>query len=174
MNFSLDRSLEILENTPRVLSSMLNNLSEDWTTTNEGENTWSPKEVIAHLIVCEKTNWIIRAKLILSDSPDKTFIPIDMVAHFKLSKNNSLQELLKEFSQLRENAIKELTRVKLEEADFMKTAIHPKLGEVNLQQVIATWVTHDLAHITQISRVMAKQNKENVGPFETFLRILKS
>lgn len=168
------KSLEVLQNTPQVLSAMLSNLSEGWTTTNEGENTWSTKEVVAHLIICEKTSWLVRAKIILSDTPHKTFAPIDMAAHFELSKNNSMQDLLKEFSRLRKNAIKELTSFKLEEAGMVKTAIHPKLGEVNLKQLIATWVTHDLAHIAQISRVMAKQNKENVGPFETFLRILKS
>lgn len=174
MKFSLNKSLEILEGTPDILSAMLNSLSEEWILENEGENTWSAKEILAHLIICEKTNWLIRAKIILSDSPDRTLVPIDMMGHFELSKNSLLHDLLREFKQLREGNIKELKNLHLGENDFKKTATHPKLGEVNLQQLLATWVTHDLNHIAQISRVIAKQNKENVGPFIAFLKILNS
>ena len=174
MEFSLHKSSEILEGTPAVLSAMLINLSEDWIIANEGENTWSVKEVVAHLIICEKTNWLVRAKVILSDSRNKTFVPIDMKAHFELAKNNLLPNLLLEFKQLRESNLKELINLQLSENDLKKSAIHPKLGEVNLQQLLATWVAHDLSHIAQISRVLAKQYKEHVGPFITFLRILNA
>lgn len=174
MKFSLNKSLEILENTPFVLSALLNNLSEEWTSTNEGSNTWTAKEVVAHLIVCEETDWLPRAKIILSNHQDKTFTPIDMVAHFEIAKNKPLKDLISDFKRLRENGINEIKAFSLQETDLKKTAIHPKLGEVNLQQLIATWVTHDLTHIAQISRIMAKQNKENVGAFVTFLNILNS
>lgn len=174
MEFSLTNSFQILENTPSVISALLNNLSDDWTTKNEGGNTWTAKEVVAHLIVCEETNWLVRASIILSDSQDKTFVPIDMTTHVEMAQNNSLQDLIKKFRELRESSMKEIKAFNLQETNLKKTAIHPKLGEVNLKQLIATWVTHDLTHIAQISRVMAKQNKDNVGPFATFLSILKS
>lgn len=174
MKFSLNKSLEILENTPFVLSALLNNLSEEWTSTNEGSNTWTAKEVVAHLIVCEETDWLPRAKIILSNHQDKTFTPIDMVAHFEIAKNKPLKDLISDFKRLRENGTNEIKAFSLQETDLKKAAIHPKLGEVNLQQLIATWVTHDLTHIAQISRIMAKQNKENVGAFVTFLNILNS
>jgi uncharacterized damage-inducible protein DinB len=172
MKFSLNKSLEILQATPNVLGVMLNDLSDDWIIANEGENTWSAKEVLAHLIICERTNWLVRVKIMLSDSIVKTLVPIDMAAHFELAKNSLLPNLLNEFKQLRDSSIKELNYLQLGENCLQKTAIHPTLGEVNLQQLIATWVTHDLSHITQISRVLAKQNKEHVGPFVTFLKIL--
>jgi len=174
MNFSLAKSVQVLQRTPAVISALLANLDEEWTTANEGENTWSPKEVVAHLILCEQSNWIVRAKIILADSPNRTFVPIDMSAHFDIANRHSLQELLDQFAALRKNSLDELNGFQLDEKDLMKTAIHPKLGEVNLQQLLATWVSHDLTHIVQIARVMAKQNKDHVGPFDTFLRIMKS
>ncbi|WP_026462519.1 DinB family protein [Adhaeribacter aquaticus] len=174
MQFSLSKSLEVLERTPQVLFSMLNNLSSQWIEANEGENTWTPKEIVAHLIICEKTNWLTRAKIILSDSTDKILSPIDMMGHFDLAKNSSLQDLLKGFSRLRECSLDELKKLSSDESSLQKTAMHPKVGEVSLQQLIATWVTHDLSHITQISRVMARQQKEQVGPFEVFLKILNA
>ena len=155
MNFSLDKSIEVLQNTPHFTSALLQNLSPDWTTKNEGESTWNAKEVLAHLIVCEETDWIPRARIILSESSSKTFTPIDMEAHFAIAKNNTLEELLKEFKKLRKQSIIELLGYNLNENDYKRTAIHPKIGEVNLQQLIATWVTHDLTHIAQIVRVIA-------------------
>ena len=173
MKFSLHKSLEILENTPAVISALLNNLTDEWTTTNEEDNTWNPMEVVAHLIVCEKTDWLPRVKIILSHLEDKTFVSINMTAHFDIAKSNSMKDLIKEFKQLRESGIKEIKAFNLQEADLRKIAIHPTLGEVNLQHLFATWVVHDLTHIAQISRVIAKQNKENVGAFAPFLNILK-
>jgi len=174
MKFSLNKSLEIIENTPLVVSALLNNISDQWTISNEGKNTWTAKEVVAHLIVCEQTDWLPRAKIILSDNQDKTFAPIDMLAHFDLAKNNSMKDLIKEFKRLRETGINEIKGLNLQKTDLNKTAIHPKVGELNLQQLIAAWAIHDLTHIAQIARIMAKQNKENVGVFATFLTILKS
>ena len=174
MKFSLNKSMEILENTPFVISSLLNNLSDEWILFNEGENTWTAKEVVAHLIICEETDWLPRMKIILCESPNKTFVQIDMFAHFDLAKCNSLLYLIDNLKLLRASAVKEIKTFNLQEKDFQKSANHPKLGEVNLQQLIAAWVTHDLTHIAQIARILAKQNKENVGAFSTFLNILKS
>jgi len=174
MKFDLDKSLEVLEKTPAVLFTMLRHLSSDWTEHHEGGDAWSVKEVIAHLIICEKTNWIVRTKIILSDDAGKTFSPIDMTTHFGLAQSKSLEKLLEEFSLIRENNLSTLKNYKLKEADLLRTAIHLKLGEVNLQQLIATWVTHDLSHTAQIARIMAKQCKEQVGPFDVYLNILNS
>ncbi|HEX8548050.1 MAG TPA: DUF1572 family protein [Cytophagaceae bacterium] len=168
------KKLEILERTPDVLDALLEGLCPDWIMANEGENTWNAKEVLAHLIVCDQTNWMVRMKIILSQDAVRQLVPIDMTAHFELSKSRSLNDLLKQFRELRAHNLMELNILNLQEADFLKTARHPKLGEVNVQQLIATWATHDLSHITQISRVLAKLNKNDVGPFQLHLKILNT
>lgn len=152
---------------------MLLGLSDEWLTCNEGDHTWNVREVVAHLIVCERTNWLPRAKIILSDSADKTLGAIDMTAHFDMAKSTNLQVLLREFSMLREGSIMELDSFHLQHADLTRSAFHPKIKAVNLQQLIAAWVTHDLSHLTQISRIMARRYKDEVGPFHEFLKILK-
>jgi hypothetical protein len=173
MKFSIQKSFEILESTPFVLSAFLNPLSKEWTDVNEGDKTWTVKEVIAHLIVCEETDWLPRARIILSERVNKLFDPIDMNAHFVLAQKYSLDELLKTFQQRRVEGLIQIKLLNLQDEDFKKSATHPALGEITLQQLIATWVTHDLTHIAQIARVMAKQNKENVGAFVAYLKILK-
>lgn len=173
MKFTLSKSLEIIEKTPNILSAMLSGLSEEWINGNEGENTWTAKEVVAHLIFCENTDWMPRVRIMLSDNANKTLERIDMTAHFEIAKSNSLETLLNEFKTLRENSIAELKNFNLQNADYTKSAFHPKIFEVNLQQLIATWVTHDLSHITQIARVLAKQYKNEVGAFAAYLKILK-
>jgi uncharacterized damage-inducible protein DinB len=173
MNFSLSTSLEVLNNTSAVIFALLNNLSDDWTTNNEGPQTWSAKEVVAHLIVCEDTAWIPRVLVTLSDTEVRTFAPIDMNGHFQVAATRSLPELLATFKQKRDNSISALKKLHLREPDFLKTAIHAKLGEITLQQLLATWVAHDLTHIAQIARIMAMQQKENVGGFESFLSIFR-
>lgn len=132
MKFSLDKSLEILGSTPNVIAAMLQNLSENWTNQNEGENTWTTKEVVAHLIFCEETDWLPRIKIILN-SPEIVFPPIDMKAHFEIAKNNELQTLLNLFREHRKLSLNELKSLELSESDFLKTGIHPKCGEVTLQ-----------------------------------------
>lgn len=171
MKFSLEKSLEILERTPNVISAMLQNLSEHWTNYNEGENTWTAKEVVAHLIICEETDWLPRIKIILN-SPETVFSPIDMQAHFKIAKDNELQTLLNQFEEHRKLGLNELKSFELSDSDFLKTGIHPKCGAVTLQQVISTWVAHDMSHIAQIARIIAKQNSELVGSFKQYLKIL--
>ncbi|RZK26518.1 MAG: DinB family protein [Flavobacterium sp.] len=172
MKFSLTRSLEVLRNSPNVLSALLFNLSAVWTENNEGENSWTAKEVLAHLIVCEETNWLPRIRIILSNQPNKILSSIDMAAHSILAKGSSIQDLIKRFSQLRESGIEELLAYDLDENDFEKTADHPEIGKINIQQLISTWVAHDLTHIAQIARIMARQTKGNVGSFEKYLKIL--
>jgi hypothetical protein len=172
MEFTLDRSVEILHRTPQILKAYLSDLSGDWLMGNEGGESWSPYEVLGHLIHGEKTDWIARLNIILSDSEDKTFTPFDRFAHMNPEHPPSIQELLEEFSRLRNSNLDELTRFDIQENQFGLRAIHPSLGEVNLRNLLSTWVVHDLGHIAQISRVMAHQYRDQVGPWTEYLRVL--
>ena len=174
MDFELDKAIEILERTPKVLSEMLSGLSEEWTSQNEGENTWSVFDVVGHLIHGEHTDWIPRTKLILSNNEVKTFIPFDRFAQFQDSRGKTLTELLSTFKLLRHQNIISLKSFSISDRDLSKTGIHPEFGTVTLKQLLATWVAHDLGHIAQISRVMAKQYKEEAGPWTQYLKILQS
>jgi uncharacterized damage-inducible protein DinB len=173
MNFSLEKSIEILERTPDVLNTMIENISAEWTSNNEGGETWSVYDIVGHLIHGEKTDWIPRAEIILSNKPDRTFKPFDRFAQFNESKGKSLTQLLIEFKELRQKNIENLQSKELSNNDLEDKGIHPEFGEVTLSQLLSTWVVHDLNHIAQISRVMAKQYKEDVGPWIKYLRILR-
>ena len=173
MEFSIDKSIEVLERTPHVLIHLTKNLSGDWTMNNEGGETWSVFDVIGHLIHGEKTDWITRMEIILSESAHKKFEPFDRFAQLKESKGKSLEQLLNEFLAVRELNLKKLKSFNLTENDFPKTGIHPKFGAVTLSQLIAAWTVHDLDHISQISRVMAKQYKEQSGPWVEYMKILR-
>ena len=173
MEFSIAKSIEILERTPHVLELLTNNLTANWTMNNEGGETWSVFDVIGHLIHGEKTDWITRIKIILSADANKEFEPFDRFAQLEESNGKSLEQLLKEFKFARELSLKKLKEFNLTEADYKKTGIHPKFGAVTLSQLIAAWTVHDLDHISQISRVMAKQYKEQTGPWIEYLKILR-
>ena len=173
MKFEIDKSIEVLERTPSVLSSLLHNLSEEWLIYNEGENTWSPHDVIGHLIHGEKTDWIVRARIILSDNSNKTFESFDRFAQMNDAQSESTDELLKEFAKLRKENLNALKALQISSSQFVEKGIHPELGEVNLKSLLSTWVVHDLGHIAQISRVMAKQYATEVGPWQKYLSILK-
>ncbi len=173
MEKSIRKSLEIITTTPAVISAMLHNLGDEWVNSNEGENTWTTKEVVAHLVVIEETDWLPRIRIILTEGVQKPFAPVDMQAHFEPARNNSMQELLNQFAVLRTRSIEELNGFNLQESDLLKTGLHPVIGEVTLQQLLATWVTHDLSHIAQVARILAKQHKMEVGGFKKYLRILE-
>ncbi len=173
MIFTIDRSIEVLEQTPKTIAQFANRLSSFWTSNNEGGETWSVFDVVGHLLHGEKTDWMVRVKIILSDNPEKSFEPFDRFAQFETSKNKTLNQLLEEFESIRKVNIMQLKSLNITENDLLKTGIHPMFGVVTLQQLIATWVVHDLDHISQISRVMAKQYKEETGPWIEFLKILK-
>lgn len=174
MDSSLKKSIEILERTPDVLNTLLKDISSEWTLNNEGGDTWSVYDIIGHLIYGEKTDWIPRAEIILSENNDKKFEPYDRFAQFKESKGKSLQQLLDEFVKLRNKNIEQLLSKRLTVKDLEKTGIHPAFGEVTLSQLLATWAVHDLNHISQIARVMAKQYKAAVGPWVEYLGILQT
>lgn len=173
MDYSLDKAIEILERTPIALNSLLKDLSIDWTVPNEGENTWSPYDVVGHLIHGEKTDWIVRTKIIL-EQKGQPFEPFDRFAQFEASQGKSINDLLDEFQHLRSNNLETLKSLDITEAKLALEGTHPELGKVTLRNLLSTWVAHDLGHIAQISRVMAKQYKEEVGVWYQYLGILQS
>ena len=174
MKFSIAKSIEILTNTPTVLENLLSGLSEEWIKSNEGEDTWSPYDVVGHLIHGEDTDWIVRAEIILSDAEDKTFEPFDRFTQLNVSQDRSIEELLAEFRRKRIDNLQTLHLMEIDESKLSKEGIHPELGTAKLKELLATWVVHDLGHIAQISRVMAKQYQTEVGPWIQYLGILKS
>ncbi len=173
MKFSIHQSIEILERTPIVLQNLLQGLSAEWTSNNEGGETWSAYDVIGHLIHGDKTDWLTRAELILSDNAEKQFQPFDRFAQFENSKGKTLKQLLSDFAEVRNANIKRLKSLNITERDLKKTGVHPTFGEVTLSQLLSTWIVHDLDHISQIARVLAKQYKNEVGRWIEFLKILK-
>jgi hypothetical protein len=172
MEFDLEKSIALLEATPVMLHSWLAQLPSDWVRSNEGDDTWSPFDVLGHLIHGEKTDWIPRAEIILSDSENKEFVPFDRFAMFTESQGKSIRDLLSELEELRRLNIERLRSMEIAKADLEKTGLHPELGEVTLRQLISTWVAHDLDHIGQIAGIMARQYKGEVGPWEKFLGVL--
>jgi hypothetical protein len=172
MQFDLNKTMEILERTPIVLTELLGGISEDWVMNNEGEETWSPYDIVGHLVHGEHTDWMGRLDIILNKE-DKHFIPFDRTAMFKESEGKTLQQLLNEFAELRKNNLEKLKSLALTEKDLDKKGIHPAFGEVTLRQLLSTWTIHDLTHIAQITRVMAKQYKEAIGPWMEYFRVLQ-
>lgn len=172
MSFNLNKAIEILERSPHVLTSLLEGLSDEWINNNEGAETWSPFDIMGHLIHGEKTDWMVRTELILSNETDKEFTPFDRFAQFELSKGKTLSQLLEEFQNLRKDNLITLKSKNITIEDLNKTGVHPAFGDVTLKQLLSTWVAHDLGHIAQISRVMAKQYKDDVGPWRDYLPIL--
>ena len=174
MNFTLEKTIQILERTPDVLETWLQNISSDWTSVNEGGETWSVYDVVGHLIYGEKTDWMPRLDMILSTRTDKTFDTFDRFAQFEESKGKSLTQLLEAFKILRKQNIERLLSKNLTEKHFDDIGFHPAFGEVTVAQLLATWAVHDLNHIAQISRIMSKQYTTEVGPWIQYLGILKT
>ncbi len=173
MQNSIEHTIQILERTPHTLHALLHNLNEEWTQKNEGGETWSPYDVIGHLIHCDEENWIPRILIVLSDSVVRKFEPLDRFAQLEKSKGKTINQLLDEFKKIRFSSIAKLRSLNITDEQVTKTAIHPEFGSVNLSQLISTWVVHDLDHLSQISRVMAKQYKDEVGPWIQYMRVLK-
>jgi uncharacterized damage-inducible protein DinB len=172
MQYSIEKSLPILERTPSLLKLWLSDLDNEWITNNEGNDTWSAYDVVGHLIHGEKTDWIARIKKTLSAN-DKEFVPFDRFAQFHESKGKSLDQLLDEFVKARRKNLEEFKALRLSEDDLDNIGIHPAFGTITLRQLLSTWVAHDLSHIAQIARVMAKQYKDEVGPWAEYLSIMK-
>ncbi|MES2628398.1 MAG: DinB family protein [Bacteroidota bacterium] len=174
MKFDLSDSLDILERTPIILENLLSHLALEWVVSNEGENTWSPFDVLGHLVHGERVDWPQRIKKILDHSLDRHFEPFDRFAQFQESQGKSLQDLLDEFAKLRQENLELVNALNITETELSKTGVHPSFGEVTLQQLLATWVVHDLNHISQILRVMGKQYAVETGPWRENLRLIKN
>jgi uncharacterized damage-inducible protein DinB len=174
MNYSLDTALPILERTPAVLSTLLSGLPDEWTRATEGPDTWSPYDVIGHLLHGEHSNWVTRVGAILSQDETRSFAPFDRFAQFRESEGKTLSQLLQEFSAARQKSLNWLREQHISASQLELEGIHPAFGTVTLAQLLATWVVHDLDHITQVVRVMAKQYDNAVGPWKEYLRVLRS
>ncbi len=172
MNFEIDPAIVVLARTPAVLSTLLGGLPEGWVRSDEGAGTFSPFDVVGHLIDGEETDWIPRARIILSRVADPRFEPYDRFRHRERNAGRSLQSLLEEFGALRAGNLEIVRSWSLTPADLALPATHPTLGVVTLGQLLAAWVAHDLGHIAQVVRVMAKQYRGEVGPWVPFLPVL--
>jgi hypothetical protein len=172
MSFNLNEAIAVLERTPAALRAMLGGLPQGYTDANEGPNTWSPFVVLGHLVHGEETDWIPRARLILEVGDREPFEPFDREAQFKRFADWSMEKLLETFALRRAASITTMKSWRLGPEDLQRKGRHPALGEVTLQQLLATWVAHDLGHIAQIARAMAKRHTEDVGPWKEHLPVL--
>jgi hypothetical protein len=170
---NLPNTISLLTRTPAVLNAFLRDLPETWTTRNEGEKTWSAFDIVGHLIHGERTDWMPRAKMILKVGDTRAFEPFDRWSQARESEGKSLGELLDEFARLRSENLGELRALNLRPEDFGRRGRHPALGVVTLSELLATWAAHDLTHLHQLSRVMAYQYREAVGPWSEYLGVLK-
>jgi hypothetical protein len=164
--------MEILSRTPSTVREMLGGLSRDWTTPNEGGETFSAFDVVGHLIDGEETDWITRAEIVLSQGAKNTFDPYDRFRHFERNRGRTLESLLAEFESLRARNLETMRGWDLDAEKLSLTANHPSLGVVTLSQLLSAWVVHDLGHIAQIARVLAKQYREEAGPWIAYLPVL--
>jgi len=171
MDFNLEEAIPVLERTPVVLSALLDELPEDWTRVDEGPDTWSPRKVVVHLIHGERTDWIPRARIILKQESYRRFDPFDRFAELKSER--PLKDLLEEFDELRSGNVATLRGWNLKEKDMELTGEHPEFGAVTMRQLLATWVVHDLSHIAQITRTMARAYTTAVGPWTAYFRVLQ-
>lgn len=172
MQFDLKQAVEVLANTPAVLRSMLAGLSDPWVMNKYGDKTFSPFDVVGHLIHGDKTDWMARVRLILDYGDSRAFEPFDRYAMYAESKGKTIHDLLAEFEQLRSVNLTELERLRLTPAQLDLPGLHPALGPVTLRQLLATWVVHDLNHIHQVAKCMAWQYRDEVGPWNAYLSIL--
>jgi len=171
-DFELATGIDLLRRTPAVLRVWLTGLPDDWVQCHEGPDTWSPFDIVGHLIHGERTDWIPRVNQILAGQGETPFPPFDRFAQAHESKGKPLDVLLDEFEELRLESLEELEGFGLCDDDLNLPGTHPEFGSVTLGQLLATWVNHDLAHLGQIARVMAKQNRGAVGPWRKYLSIL--
>jgi DinB superfamily len=173
MEHNLEHSISLLARTPAALDSLLRDLPEAWTLQNEGADTWSPFEIVGHLIHGDRTDWMARARIILQFGESRAFDPFDRWGQQREIQGKSLPQLLEEFARLRSENLRALRALNLRPADLARPGRHPALGAVTLSQLLAAWVVHDLTHLHQISRVMAQQYRDAVGPWSDYLGVLQ-
>jgi hypothetical protein len=173
MEHNLEHTISLLTRTPAALDALLRDLPETWTLRNEGEDTWNAFDVIGHLIHAERMDWIPRARILLQPGETRMFEPFDRQGHVRESQGKSLGQLLDEFARLRSENLGELRALNPRHEDFDLRGRHPALGAVTLSELLASWAVHDLTHLHQISRIMAHQYREAVGPWSVYLGVLK-
>jgi hypothetical protein len=172
MELDLDEGVLVLERTPRTLRGMLSGLSPRWLHATEGPEAWSPYVIVGHLIHGERADWIPRARIILAQDANRRFEPFDRTAQLREDQSRPIDALLDEFTRLRAESLTTLTGWRLTDAQLALEGEHPAFGPVTLRQLLATWVAHDLGHVAQIARVMAKQYRDAVGPWRAYLPVL--
>jgi uncharacterized damage-inducible protein DinB len=172
LTYSLPQATEVLRRTPATLEALLAGLDDGWTRQNEGGESWSPHAVLGHLIHGERTDWIPRVRIVLDSGESRPFEPFDRFAMLRTHADRTVDELLAEFRTLREESLATLAGLGLTDADLERTGRHPELGTVTLRALLASWVVHDLGHLGQIARVMARQYGSEVGPWKRYLTIL--
>ncbi len=170
--FNLADTIAVLTRTPATLNALLRGLPATWVRANEGKETWSPFDIVGHLVVGERTDWMPRVRIILEQGEARTFDPFDMSAQFRESQGKSLEQLLDEFARLRNENMTALQALNLQPKDLTRRGTHPALGVVTRSQLLATWAAHDLTHLHQLSRLMAHQYREAVGPWRAYLGVL--
>jgi hypothetical protein len=173
MEHELENTIALLERTPAALDALLRGLPATWTEQSEGDKSWTVRSVVAHLIHCEDDNWMPRAKLILQSGENQPFAPFDREGHARYSQGKTVDQLLDEFARARAKSLAELRALKLTKEDFERRGRHSALGPVTLSQLLSTWAAHDLTHLHQISRIMAYQVREDVGPWMRFLGVMQ-
>ena len=173
MEQNLDQTLALLANTPAALNALLRNLPAAWTERNEGGDSWTPRQVIAHLVHCDRTDWLARAVRILEFGESKAFDRLDRTAHLSEHKDAPLPELLDAFAQVRAANLDELRARRIGPADLALKGLHPALGALTLSEILASWTVHDMTHLHQISRILAYQYREATGPMGAYLGVLK-
>jgi uncharacterized damage-inducible protein DinB len=173
MKYSVKKAVEVLSNTPNVLATMLRGVSDEWSLSNYGEDTWSAFDIVGHLIHGERADWIPRMRIILEHGESRPFDPFDRYAQVKENKGKTIANLLAEFARLRAENIETLLAMKLTDEQLDKRGTHPALGQVMLRELLSAWVVHDLNHVAQIAKAMAFQYENQVGPWQAYLSILR-
>ena len=171
--FNLADTIALLSRTPAALDALLRGLPDTWAHSNEGRDTWSAFDIVGHLVAGERTDWMPRARIILENGEARTFDPFDRFAQLRESQNKSLEQLLDEFARLRNENLTSLQALNLQPEDLTRRGTHPALRIVTLSQLLATWAVHDLTHLHQLSRVMAHQYRDAVGPWSVYLGVLQ-
>ena len=171
--FSLADAISILTRTPATFDVMLRGLPDTWVQRNEGQDTWSAYDIVGHLVVGELTDWMPRVLIILENGQARTFDPFDRFAQLKETDGKSLDQLLDEFALVRTQNLAALRSLNLQREDLAREGRHPALGVVTLSELLATWAVHDLTHLHQLSRVIALQYRDAVGPWSAYLGVLQ-
>jgi len=171
--FSLAEAIALLTRTPATLNALLRGLPDIWARSSEGNGTWCAFDIVGHLIVGERTDWMPRVRVLLENGEARPFDPFDRFAQAKESQGKSLEQLLDEFARLRKENLVALEALNLQREDLARRGRHPALGAVTLSELLATWAVHDLTHVHQLSRVMAHQYRDAVGPWSAYLGVLQ-